>query len=347
MSQVLARRRIMQIVRAFLCFMLIIALFSGCATAPPEKKAIDLFWPPPPETPRIKWLTSWSSRYDFGRPNPLFSLLVGEERVEKLRRPTGVVADSAGNIFVTDPEVGVVFVFDIEKQGLRFLGAGTLSRPTGIAIDNKRGIVFVSDSKTKRIYGFDKDADRVILELGAPNEWRNPAGMVYDEERERLYVADSQNHIIKVFDRNGKKLFTIGKRGPGDGEFNFPTYLALDKKGRLYVMDTLNFRIQIFDSEGNFIKKFGRLGDVSGTFTRPHGIGVDSEGHVYVVDTAFQNFQIFDEDGTLLLWVGHVGRKEGEFYLPMGMYIDREDRIYICDTFNARVQVFQYLKEGK
>ena len=32
---------------------------------------------------------------------------------------------------------------------------------------------------------------------------------------------------------------TIGKRGKEDGEFNYPSYLALDSKGRLFVVDSL------------------------------------------------------------------------------------------------------------
>ncbi len=324
--------------------MLLAIFILGCA-APPPKPASEYVWPPLPEIPRVKWLTQWSNRYDFGSPNPLMTFLIGEEKTEALRRPTAVVADSAGNVYVTDGEQGMVFVFDQEKNTLRFLGDGTLAGPVGLAIDNKRGIVYVSDSRLDKVFGLDKNTGNVMVTIGMPKELSNPSGMVYDEEREILYVSDTQHHSIKTFDKEGRPLFKFGSRGFQDGELNFPSYLALDKKGRLFVVDTLNFRVQIFDPEGKFVNKFGKLGDVSGTFTRPYGIGLDSEGHVYVVDSAFNNFQIFAEDGALLLNIGNGGRKPGEFYLPQGMYIDKQDRIYIADTMNRRVQVFQYLKE--
>ena len=241
----------------------------------------------------------------------------------------------------------MVFVFDIEKNTLRFLGIGTLATPIGLAIDNKRGILYVSDSKFDKVFGLDKETGRVVMSMGSPGEFKNPSGMVFDEGKERLYLSDTGNHVVRVFDNKGNPLFKIGKRGNGKGELNFPSYLAFDKNGRLYVVESFNFRIQIFDSEGNFYKEFGKLGDASGSFSRPHGIGVDSDGHIYVVDAAFCNFQIFDEDGKLLLWVGNSGRNPGEFYLPTGMYIDRNGRIYISDTFNSRVQVLQYMKEKK
>jgi DNA-binding beta-propeller fold protein YncE len=331
-----------------LCFALII-IISGCATAPsgPTKPTGTFVWPVPPASPKIKWITQWSDRYDFGKPSEVLEFLIGKERVERLRRPNGVVADDKGNVYVADSEIRTIFVFDIERKVLRFLGMGTVAGPVGLAIDNKRGVLFVSDSRLDKVFGFNKTTGDIVLSLGGPGEFKNPSGLVYDDQRDRLYVADTQNHVVKVFDKDGRILFNIGTRGTENGQFNFPSYLALDRNGRLYVVDSFNFRVQIFDTNGKFVKKFGKLGDASGSFSRPLGIGVDSDGHIYVVDAAFNNFQIFDEEGKLLLWVGNPGSRPGEFYLPSGMYIDKKDRIYVTDTFNRRVQVFQYLKDNK
>jgi DNA-binding beta-propeller fold protein YncE len=319
----------------------------GCVKSPfPEKPTGEYIWPPPPETPRIKWLTQWSNSEDFKKLNPI-DILIKEATIDVFFRPNGVVSDNAGNVYVADSQLHKIFVFDIEKLTLRFLGEEILSAPVELAIDNKRGIIFVSDSKLDKVFGLDKNTGNIVMSLGITGEFKKPSGLSYDEERERLYIADTKNHIIRAFDNNWKPLFTIGKKGSEDGEFNNPTYLALDRNGRLYVVDSFNFRVQLFDPDGKFIKKFGRLGDASGSFSRPAGIGVDSEGHIYVVDTAFNNFQIFNDEGKLLLWIGKVGRGAGEFSLPTGMYIDREDRIYVTDTFNRRVQVFQYLKGKK
>jgi len=336
---------------AFLLYVFAISLplflISGCATLPSKTSANtskEYVWPKPPAPARIKWITQWSNRYDFGKPSEVLEFLVGKERIERIQRPNGVVADDVGNVYAVDSAMRQVFVFDVEKKKLVLLGAGIFAGPVGIALDSKRGVLYVSDSRLNKVFGISKETGDVVMTLGGPAEFKNPSGMVFDGQRDHLYVADTQNHVIKIFDRDGQPVSTIGRRGQEDGEFNFPSYLALDKNGRLYVVDSFNFRVQIFDSDGKFLKKFGKLGDTSGTFSRPTGIGVDSDGNIYVIDSAFNNVQIFNYNGELLLWVGNTGTKTGEFYLPSGMYIDNSDRIYVSDTFNGRIQVFQYLK---
>jgi DNA-binding beta-propeller fold protein YncE len=332
--------------RCTLCF--VIVFFFACAARSPlpEKPSGEYIWPPPPETPRIKWLTQWSDSQNLKKVNPL-DVAIGEAVLHVLFRPNGVVSDDAGNVYVADSQLKKIFVFDMEKQNLRFLGEGTLNAPIGLAIDNKRGIIFITDSGKDEVYCLDKNTGKSIMPIKKTVKFNNPSGIVYDEQRERLYISDTKNHIIRTFDKEGNPLSTIGKKGRDDGEFNSPSYLALDRNGRLYVVDTLNGRVQIFDPEGKFVKKFGRFGNTPGYFSRPTGIGVDSEGHIYVADAAFSNFQIFNDKGRLLLWIGKAGIGAGEFSVPAGIYIDSQDKIYVTDVFNRRVQVFQYLKEKK
>lgn len=327
-------------------------IFHGCATAPPPKP-VEIVWPAPPETPRIRYVKEIGDEYISELWGAGLSTwvdrLLGESRGwgQKLRKPYGVAADAHGRVYIADPGASIVWVLDERpsagKDRMRTLGGsgqGRLNQPTGVAIAQD-GRVFVSDVILDRVYGYDPEGN-FQLAIGQKDEFYNPAGLALDDRSKRLYVTDPGHHRIQVYDLDGKFLFTIGKRGGEEGQFNYPTNLFI-RGDRLYVTDTMNFRVQIFDLEGKFLDTFGEIGDSLGQFARPKGVAVDSEGHVYVADAAFNNIQVFDDKGRLLLFIGGAGFGPGQFNLPAGMFIDDQDRLYVVDSYSRRVQVFQYL----
>lgn len=315
----------------------------GCATTAP--KEVDLYWPLPPEEPRIAYLKSYKGEGDF-RKSGFFDAIFGAPSATRLQKPYGVFARGE-KIYVTVAGSSVVAIFDLKEQKVTYLGdsgSGKLSLPLGIAVtaDNR---IFVSDGKLKRVFAYDEKGN-IKLAIGKKDEFKNPSGIAINEELGRLYVADSYMHSVLVYSLKGEPLFQFGGRGYKDGEFNYPTNVAVDKRnGNVYVVDTQNFKVQVFDKDGKFIRKFGEVGDKPGNFARPKGIGIDSEGHVYVADAAFDNVQIFDENGQLLLFIGSAGEDPGYFQLPAGIYVDAKDKVYVVDSLNGRIQVFQYLSE--
>jgi len=327
-------------------YLWLVMLAAGCASRAVEKP-IDLVWPNPPETPRIKYLRSFSNANEFGNSgSTVLAFLFGDESSGTMAKPYGVATSQDGKVYVADSGQGLVWIFDEKNKKVSFLGTsgqGKLIQPIGVAVD-KRGVVFVSDVKLNRVYGFDREGN-LAISIGRKNEFANPSGLAVNRASDRLYVADPRGHRIRVYNcADGKFMFEFGTRGEKDGELNFPTNLYVHK-GRIYVSDSGNFRIQIFDLEGKFLNKFGTVGDRPGQLARPRGVAVDSEGHIYVVDAAFDNFQIFDDKGRVYLFVGAAGHRPGYFWLPAGIHIDEEDKVYVVDSYNRRVQVFQYLGE--
>lgn len=324
-----------------------LTLLVGCASNTVEK-AMTLAWPLPPEEPRILYLATYHGERDYKQSSAFLRFLIGNPAATiNLTQPQAVAA-YRNKIYVADTAQAMVFVFDPIEKKVSFLGqgqGGKLQTPLGIAIDNQENI-WVSDGKQKKIFGYDSQGN-LKMALGEADELVNPVGLAIDYNLHRLYVADSKLHAIHVYSlQDYKRLFKFGQKGKADGEFYYPTYLAVNpNNGNVYVSDSMNFRVQVFDKDGKFLSKFGRLGRNRGDFSRPKGVAVDSENHVYVVDAGFGNFQIFDDQARLLLFVGTNGNQTGEFSLPAGAYIDEQDRIYVADLWNRRVQVFQYLSE--
>lgn len=320
-----------------------LSVLVSCAPTAYEKPQVDLVWPPPPDEARVKFVDIFWNSASLGKAKGIADTLFGEEMVETFIKPYGVAVDKEGKVYITD--VGRVMVFDLPNKQFSLIGAlpgkGQLRVPIGIAA-SEDGRLFITDVGADVVHVYR--ADKYVTTIGQTGEFDNPSGVALDEKRRVFYVVNAKKHCINVYALDNYTFVkTIGARGTADGEFNFPTNIAVDAEGNIYVVDTANFRIQVFTADGKFIRSIGKSGDTPGSFARPKGIAVDSEGHLYVVDTAFQNFQIFDKEGRILLYVGQAGMGPGRFQLPAGMTIDKNDKIYVVDQMPGSFQIFEYL----
>ena len=328
-------------------FAIILVLLAGaCGTRPPAlEPQAELVWPPSPAEARIRYVRSISGPEDLGIVKPFLrrmaELLFGKAE-EYLIRPTGV-AERDGVLYVADPGAQALWIFDLRARSFikvgRFGGTALVSPVAVAAKDGNE--VFVADSWHAKVFLLNREGAlvRTVAEAGL----RRPAALVYDDSARRLYVADSAAHRVLVYDQDNASPQIWGRRGSADGEFNYPTHLALDRAGTLLVTDALNFRVQAFDRAGKFLWKLGRHGDGSGDFASPKGVAAGADDRIYVVDALFDAVQIFARAGTYLIAFGQRGTARGQFWLPGGIFVTPEERIYVADTYNQRVQVFEYI----
>ena len=134
----------------------------------------------------------------------------------------------------------------------------------GLAID-QQGAIFVVDNGNNRIQKFDRTGNFIILwgNFGAANaNFHNPTGIACDAKGD-AYVVDTNNHRVQKFDgKLGGYIMKFGSRGNGEGQFNAPWGIAVDRvRGYIYVVDSANFRVQKFDMAGEFIMQWGSFGN--------------------------------------------------------------------------------------
>jgi DNA-binding beta-propeller fold protein YncE len=311
---------------------------------------VNLVWPLPPDKPRIKFLTAYSSNYDIEprKKRSWVDKMVGNadpNLAEMFDKAAGVASDSKGRVYIVSSQRAMLYILDKEKrQVIRVNGDRGLQfrTPLGVVVDAKDNF-YVADAQMHMVFKFGPDA-HLQGTLGGDSGLKNPTYMAIDERRQRLFVVDSQQHQVLIFNPDTLQLESkLGKRGTKKGEFNFPIAVAVAPDGSIAVTDTGSCSVQVFSPDLKFVRRIGRQGTRPGEFVRPKGLAYDQEGHLWVVDAAFNNFQIFSPDGKALMFVGAYGQNPGEFNLPTDIYIDKNNRVYVSDSLNARVQIFQFL----
>ena len=330
---------------AWLAGVLLLLLQSACQSTARRGAFTEPLrhWPPPPAPARIALVGEVRDPTDFGiRPgvwSRVVNTVAGSRRGrEPLVQPQGLAVDELGNLCIADPGAGAVIFLDRARdRRLRWTGVGDRPFMMPVAVAKRGNLLLVADGGWGRVVAFDLDGRQRFL---TGDEVKQPVALALAGET--LWVADAAQHTLFRYDLDGRLLGRVGRRGEGNGEFNFPTHLCAAPDGRIFVTDSMNHRVQILDSNGGYLGSFGQKGQGMGQFSRPKGVAVDSEARVYVVDALFDNVQIFDDTGRLLLYFGEAGSEAGAFWLPAGAAMFG-NRLYVADSFNHRVQVFQTL----
>jgi DNA-binding beta-propeller fold protein YncE len=335
-----------------------LVVFSGCAVTQKKEQVRHFYWPQLPERPRVEWIKSYSSQNDFPKTDfELFAQsLTGVVDDMSLLKPVTITSNGEGKVYVVDNDRSAlgVHVYDIPRKSVHMLGSsssfGLFEFPIAVDLDAEGGI-YVADINKNSISIFDKD-EKPRRSISTKQYIERIGGLAVDKTRKRIMVTDYTGHKLAVFDLDGNLLFSTGKRGAENGEFNFPTGLTVNHKGEIIVADSMNARIQVFAGDGTFLRKFGRRGDGAGDLQIIKGVAVDSDDNIYATDSRANKVVIFSSQGDYLLTVGGMysalatGRvAPGGFMLPQGIAIDKEDRIYVVDQMNRRFQVFQYISD--
>jgi hypothetical protein len=149
-----------------------------------------------------------------------------------------------------------------------------------------------------------------------------------------MYVLDTQASHVKVFDASGTHLRTIGRKGQGPGELEYPMTLSLIRsKGELAVhLQTRG--IVFFKTDGTFLRQLSLKGIISGRGR------LDSRGQIYILEIAMgENDSRYATrklapDASVLATIsetptpaGKVGANKVRPFLPVPYFlIDRDDR---------------------
>ena len=195
---------------------------------------------------------------------------------------------------------------------------------------------------TDRTYYFSHAVGRNEF---AGTGFRNPVDMAIASDGSvyvvnRSYEQRPDGVHVTVFTLDEEYITEFGAAGEGDGQFVWPSAVAIDSKGGVYVADEWLNRISKFTKDGEYISKWGAAGSGDGELSGPSGLAFDSSGNLIVVDSKNNRVQKFTDDGKFISKFGSAGDGNGQFNLPWGIALDKNDNIFVADWRNDRIQMF-------
>ena len=216
--------------------------------------------------------------------------------VGALPSPVGLALGDAGEVYVSDSALGMVFVIRAgAKEAVPLTLGARLGQPTGIAYDAANGRLFVVDTSAHRVNVFDRSGalESSFGQRGTGHGEFNYPTLIWRTAQGRLYVTDSLNFRVQSFDDQGRFLGKFGGLGDGTGDLQRQKGVATDRYGHVYIVDSLFHALQVFDENGVFLLSLGGMGRENGEFWLPTGLFIGADDTIYVADSYNQRVQVF------------------------------------------------------
>ncbi|MBM3740604.1 MAG: 6-bladed beta-propeller [Acidobacteria bacterium] len=250
----------------------------------------------------------------------------------------GIAVDAREHAFVFHRGKNSIMEFDKDGNLVRSWGDGVFVRPHGLRFDPE-GNLWAADDQGHIVVKMDA-LGRVRMVLGRKNNkgetkdlFNRPTDLAFLPNGD-FFVSDGYgNSRVVKFNKEGKFLTAWGKKGTGEGEFNLPHAVAVDKRGRVYVGDRENYRMQVFDSDGKFITQWKHVGS-------PWGIAVTQSDEIFMCDGHNNRILKLNLNGDVLGVLGASGKLPGQFDFVHHMALGPGGSIYTAEIKNWRAQKF-------
>lgn len=149
----------------------------------------------------------------------------------------GIAFDSAGNCFICDLKYGAVFRYDAATGAVAEFASSGILVPNYPVVDEKRGVLYVSDSRGNNnigpgVFRYDLKTGEGGVWSTAPMHFANGMAMAPDEQG--LYVVESDRAQVSYVPINADGSAGT-PRTVVTGVDNVPDGLAFAPDGTLYI----------------------------------------------------------------------------------------------------------------
>jgi len=161
-----------------------------------------------------------------------------------------------------------------------------------------------------------------------------------------IYVLDQQAAQVKVFDASGKYLRTIGRKGQGPGELEYPMTMSLNERTGELAVHLQSRGIVFFKTDGTYLRQLSLMGMLAGRAR------LDSRGQIYLLEIIMDgensrySTKKLAPDGSVLATISETPTPTGpgnttRAFIPVAFYgIDRDDRFIYGYPETYEIQIY-------
>ncbi len=223
----------------------------------------------------------------------------------RLATPFNITIDADDGLkYITDPESGVIFIYNDADELVRIMGMELDISPRDVCINNNA--LIMTDSKNCQVVVLDKTTGELLQTFGRKAEFAI----------EDNYAPD---------------------------EFGIISDLEVDSQGNIYVTDLLRSQVIKFDPSGRFIRTYSGPGSTLAHLLRPKGIAIDRADRIWVADSGpAEAVKIYDQEGQLLMFFGLHGKEPGQMFMPANVIIDY-DHVELFQSYAVEGAELEFL----
>ena len=231
---------------------------------------------------------------------------------------------------------------------------GQLNGPSDMIVDENNKSLIICDKGNRRVIRWSLEnqqekqiiIDNILCFALRMNEYGD------------LFVSDVEKHEVKRWrkgETEAEGTVVAGGQGQGNNlnQFNYPSFLFIDREETVYVSDRDNHRVMKWlkgAKEGIIVAGGQGYGDNLNQFKWPLGLIVSEVGDIYVADA--ENYRIMcwpfgSEEGRIVAGGNGPGQGSNQFKYPTGLSFDVENNLYVVDSWNHRIQRFSVDKNEK
>ena len=257
--------------------------------------------------------------------------------------PWGIAIDASGNLFISDPQNGLVRKVDAST--------GVITTVAGYAT----GTPITGNPS-----------------LAVNTHLSQPAGLAVDSKG-NLYIAEAESDTVQKVDVSTGLISTVAGVGTngysGDGGpsvnayLDTPTSVAVDAAGNVYIADSMNNAVRRVAASSGIITTVAGTGSAANPGDPNYGDGgpatsadlkwpefltVDPVGNIYIGDYANAVVREVNAQTGIIHTIagngtpGYTGdgglATDAEMRMPSGLAIGSTGTLYIADTLNYRLR---------